>query len=87
MAIILPVSDLRNYNKVLENVSENTPVYLTVNGRGKYVIRDIKEDEEYEKAKAALVLLMELQAGRDSGFERGYHTLEEVKELISKKNL
>lgn len=87
MATILPVSDLRNYNKVLDNVSENTPVYLTVNGRGKYVIRDIKEDEEYEKAKAALVLLMELQKGRDSGFERGYHSLDEVKELINKKNL
>ena len=87
MATILPVSDLRNYNKVLENVSENTPVYLTVNGRGKYVIRDIKEDEEYEKAKAMVVLLMELQKGRDSGIAKGYHTSEEVRDLINKKGL
>ena len=87
MATILPVSDLRNYNKVLENVTEDTPVYLTVNGRGRYVIRDIKEDEELEKAKAMITLLMELQKGRDSGFERGYHSLEEVREYISKKNL
>lgn len=87
MATILPVSDLRNYNKVLENVSDNSPVYLTVNGRGKYVIRDIKEDEEYEQAKAMLTLLMELQKGKDSGLERGYHTHEEIVELINKKSL
>ena len=33
MAIISPVSDLRNYNTVLEQVSAGSPVYLTVNGR------------------------------------------------------
>lgn len=30
MANISPVSDLRNYNKVLEKVSVGSPVYLTV---------------------------------------------------------
>lgn len=87
MATILPVSDLRNYNRVLENVSKDAPVYLTVNGRGKYVIRDIQEDEEYEQAKAMVVLLMELQKGRDSGIENGYHTTEEVRDFINKKSL
>ena len=29
MAIISPVSDLRNYNTVLEQVSAGSPVYLT----------------------------------------------------------
>lgn len=87
MAKILPVSELRNYNKVLENVSEDTPVYLTVNGHSKYVIRDIKEDEEREKAKAMVTLLLELQKGRDSGLERGYHTHEQIVELINKKSL
>lgn len=46
MAIISPVSDLRNYNELLEKVSVGSPVYLTVNGRGKYTIRDIADDEE-----------------------------------------
>ena len=46
MAVITPVSDLRNYNNVLEKVSVGSPVYLTVNGRGKYTIRDIAEDED-----------------------------------------
>ena len=54
MAIINPVSDLRNYNTVLEQVSVGRPVYLTVNGRGRYTIRDITDDEELEKTKAML---------------------------------
>ncbi len=45
MATISPVSDLRNYNTVLDKVEIGSPVYLTVNGRGKYTIRDIEEDE------------------------------------------
>ena len=31
MANISPVSDLRNYNKVLDQVEAGSPVYLTVN--------------------------------------------------------
>ena len=38
MPCILPVSDLRNYNEVLQNVSEESPVFLTKNGRGCYVV-------------------------------------------------
>ncbi len=60
MAIISPVSDLRNYNTVLEQVSAGSPVYLTVNGRGRFTIRDIADDEEFEKAKAMLRLMCEL---------------------------
>ena len=78
MAVISPVSDLRNYNKVLENVSVGSPVYLTVNGRGKYTIRDIRDDEEYEKTKAMLRLMCELQEGRKSGEEEGYISEEDV---------
>ena len=53
MPCILPVSDLRNYNEVLQNVSEESPVFLTKNGRGCYVVIDIKE---YERMVAALKL-------------------------------
>ncbi len=72
MAIINPVSDLRNYNTVLEQVSAGSPVYLTVNGRGRYTIRDIADDEEFEKAKAMLRLMCELNTGIRSGEEEGW---------------
>ena len=45
MPNILPVSDLRNYNEVLKNCQVGEPVFLTKNGRGKFVVMDI---EDYE---------------------------------------
>ena len=79
MAIINPVSDLRNYNTVLEQVSAGSPVYLTVNGRGRYTIRDIADDEEFEKTKAMLRLMCELNEGRRSGEEVGWVSEEDVR--------
>ena len=77
MANICPVSDLRNYNSVLEKVSAGSPVYLTVNGRGKYIIRDISEDE----------LMCELNEGRRSGEEDGYISSEDVRAFFRGKKL
>lgn len=54
---IKPVSDLRNYNEVLKECQNGEPVFLTKNGRGKYVLLDIKE---YERQKAVLELLSKL---------------------------
>ena len=87
MAVIKPVSDLRNYNTVLEKVSAGSPVYLTVNGRGMYTIRDIADDEEFEKAKAMLRLMCELNEGRRSGEEEGYVPAEEVRAYFRGKRL
>ncbi len=85
MASIRPVSDLRNYNSVLEMISVGSPVYLTVNGRGKYTIRDIAEDEEFEKTKAMLRLMCELNDGRQSGEEEGYIPAEQVRSYFLDK--
>ena len=79
MAIINPVSDLRNYNSVLEQVSVGTPVYLTVNGRGRFTIRDIADDEEFEKTKAMLRLMCELNTGVRSGEEEGWVSEADVR--------
>ena len=79
MAIISPVSDLRHYNVVLEQVSYGNPVHLTVNGRGRYTIRDISEDEEFEKTRAMLRLMCELNEGRRSGEEEGFLSVDEIR--------
>lgn len=78
MTKIIPVSDLRNYTKVLDNVAEGSPVYLTKNGRGRYAIVDIKEYEDYEKTKASLKLMCELNIGKKSGEEKGWLTHEDI---------
>lgn len=43
MPTILPISDLRNYTVVLDQVDANKPVYLMRNGRGTYVISKIDD--------------------------------------------
>ena len=85
MTAIHPVSDLRNYNKVLEKVEVGSPVYLTVNGRGRFAIRDIAEDQEFEKTKNMLRLMCELNEGRRSGEEEGYVSSEEVRAHFQRK--
>lgn len=57
---IRPISDLRNYPNVLEEISAGNPVHLTKNGRAAYVIMDNAEFEQYTKEKAAFQLLLEL---------------------------
>ncbi|HCC38067.1 MAG TPA: prevent-host-death protein [Treponema sp.] len=76
MPNIKPVSDLRNYAEVLKDISPGYPIYLTRNGRGRYVILDI---DEYEKIEAAMKLMTELERGRISGETEGWQTLEDVR--------
>jgi len=85
MPNIRPVSDLRNYAAVLTEVRENEPVYLTKNGRGAYAIVDIAEQENYEKTKAALKLMCELQKGRQSGEQNGWLSEEDVEKHFKEK--
>ena len=63
MANILPVSDLRNYNEVLKNCHKGEPVYLTKNGRGRFVVMDI---EDYERERAEKKLLMKLYEAEEA---------------------
>ena len=62
MPNIKPVSDLRNYNDVLRSCQVGEPVFLTKNGRGRYVLLDI---QEYEKQQAMLKLLLKLSEAED----------------------
>lgn len=75
MPNIKPISDLRNYSEVLREVAEDEPVFLTKNGRGKYAVIDIRD---YEKMKAAVRLLNELDAGRRSGETDGWISADDV---------
>ncbi len=76
MPKIKPISDLRNYNEVLRDVSVGEPVFLTKNGRGRYAIVDIAD---YEKTQATIKLMSELNKGRKSGEEKGWLLHEDVK--------
>lgn len=76
MPNIKPISDLRNYTEVLQDVAVGAPVFLTKNGRGRYAIVDI---QDFEKAQATLKLMSELAKGRRSGETEGYLTPEDMR--------
>ena len=76
MANILPVSDLRNYNEVLKNCHKGEPVYLTKNGRGRFVVMDI---EDYERDRAEMKLQEAEEAVKDG---EGWLDLDELKALV-----
>ena len=85
MPNIKPISDLRNYSAVLQDVTVGSPVYLTRNGRGCYAIIDIAEYEEFQKEKAALRLMCELERGRKSGEENGWLSDIEVRKHFEER--
>lgn len=75
MPNIKPISDLRNYTKVLEEVAVGAPVYLTKNGRGRYAVVDIAE---YEKQQATIQLLAALADGERSAQKGGWLDIDAV---------
>jgi len=66
MPTIKPVSDLRSYTDVLKDVAEGSPVFLTKNGHGRYVLLDMKD---YDRIKA----------GRRLPRERGWVSAADVR--------
>ena len=75
MPNILPISDLKNYGEVLSQCDGGSPVYLTKNGRGKYVVQSIAE---YEKQVSTIRLLAELGKGVDSLRKEGGLRIDEA---------
>ena len=83
MPNIKPISDLRNYSKVLDEVAVGSPVYLTKNGRGKYVVLDLAE---YEKQQATIQLLAALAEGERSAQKDGWRELDAVEAGLGLSN-
>ena len=75
MPAIKPVSDLRNYNEVLTDVHEGSPVFLTKNGRGCYAVLDMRD---YDRLNAMGTLMSELERGRMAGERDGWISAEDV---------
>ena len=75
MPNIKPISDLRNYTEVLNEATEGSPVFLTRNGRGEYVILNMAE---YDRMKAMLALMSKLEEGERSAREEGVLSADEV---------
>ena len=82
MPLIKPISDLRNYPEVLKDVKSGSPVYLTKNGTGRYVLLDISD---YSIVETALKLNMELMRGRLSGEREGWIDKSSMRQHFAEK--
>jgi PHD/YefM family antitoxin component YafN of YafNO toxin-antitoxin module len=67
MASIKPISDLRNYNTVLKDCVVGAPVYLTKNGRGRYVLLDMADYERDQAERAVFARIAEAEARVQNG--------------------
>jgi prevent-host-death family protein len=77
------ISDLRDYNKVLKQVSPGEPVTLTKNGEDAYILM---EATEFKKTRAiAYVKNLLLEAEIAERLNPKTYTLEEVREMTDKQ--
>jgi prevent-host-death family protein len=73
---------LRNYNEVLKNCRIGEPVFLTKNGRGRFVVLDI---EDYERDCAEKKLLLKLNEAEEAVKDGdNWLSLDELKALVGK---
>lgn len=66
MPTIVPISDLRNYTAVTNEVKYGSRVYLTKNGRGTIAMIDNKELDELEKELALYKFKYEMAVAETS---------------------
>lgn len=81
MTAIKPISDLRNYNEVLKECVNGNPVYLTKNGRGKYILLEI---ETYDEQVSKMKLLEALAEGEMDAIENGWYSMEDLEKELAK---
>lgn len=82
MPNIKPMSDLRNYTAVVNEVSYGNRVYLTRNGHGTCAIIDMQELDELDKQKALNQLLLKLQEAENSSINEVTISADELEKEL-----
>ena len=82
MPNIRPISDLRNYTAVINEVGYGSRVYLTRNGHGECAIIDMKELDELDRQKSFYQLMCKLNEAEISVREEGTISADELEEEL-----
>ncbi|QPC45531.1 type II toxin-antitoxin system Phd/YefM family antitoxin [Mangrovibacillus cuniculi] len=77
-----PITELRNYKEILEQVKDNAPVYLTREGKSEYAIVKV---EDLEKLQSTITLLSEIEKGEQSARDKKWISADEVDDYFSLK--
>ncbi|MBQ9438213.1 MAG: type II toxin-antitoxin system Phd/YefM family antitoxin [Lachnospiraceae bacterium] len=76
---IKPISELRNYSSVVNEVKYGSRVYLTKNGHGQIAMINMQELDEMEKELALCKFRLEMEKGERSVLEEGTVSSDELK--------
>lgn len=69
MPHIIPITDLRDTNKIIELCAENQPVFVTKNGYGSMVLMSIQAYEEALDTPRVLEGLRQAQEGKTKSWD------------------
>lgn len=82
MPSIKPVSALKNYTSIVNEVSYGNRVYFTKNGHGQCALVDIEELDELDKQKALLQLMTKLAEAKTSVREEGTVSADDLEKEL-----
>ena len=82
MPTIIPISDLKNYTSVVNQVSYGNRVYLTKNGHGNCALIDMSELDELDKDRALLKLMGKLGEAKISVKEEGTISADDLEKEL-----
>ena len=82
MPSIKPVSELKNYTSIVNQVSYGNRIYFTKNGHGRCALIDIEELDELDKVKALFKLTLKLNDAKTSVREEGTISVDELEKEL-----
>ncbi len=82
MPNIKPISELRNYTSVVNEVKYGSRVYLTKNGHGQIAMINMQELDDLEKKLALYQFKYEMEKGERSIRENGTISSEDLREEL-----
>lgn len=82
MPNIKPISELRNYTSVVNEVKYGSRVYLTKNGHGQIAMINMQELDELEKELALYRFKLEMEKGEKSILEEGTISSEDLRKEL-----
>lgn len=82
MPTIVPISDLRNYTNVTNEVKYGSRVYLTKNGRGQIAMIDNRELDDLEKELAFYKFKYEMAIAEKSIRENGTISADDLEKEL-----
>ncbi len=82
MPCIKPISELKNYTAIVNQVSYGNRIYLTRNGHGQCALIDMKELDELDKQRALLSLMSKLNDAKISVREEGTISAEDLEKKL-----